>query len=259
VETLTFDWISANPPFIPDPAHSQLQLFQAGGASGEEITRSILQGAHKHLDVGGTLAIVTNAPERRGENQIAKLRGWLKKDSNWGITHLVRQRVARDSYIAAIIDRNRIFSENPALEAERVYAGQFMEHLKHYERDNIESMLEVVYLIQKLPSTTTPWSIELELGAAVCSRDHNRYMADWQEALRVSHGASWAQHPHYALAAGTYRSGSKLFVNTPLEGLKQHDLQPHEQELASQLSSGQPVTNQQALRQLAVWGALTLR
>ena len=61
---LCYNLILANPPYIPNPRglgrHATLPLYGDGGANGEEIFATVLDGAPSHLASGGWLFAVSN-------------------------------------------------------------------------------------------------------------------------------------------------------------------------------------------------------
>jgi methylase of polypeptide subunit release factors len=65
-----FDIISAHPPFVP--AIGDKMVYRDGGATGEEITRRIIEGLASHLRIGGTavvLGVVRDTEEQAFEQR----------------------------------------------------------------------------------------------------------------------------------------------------------------------------------------------
>ena len=73
VESMRFDVILANPPFVPSP-EANLK-FRDGGATGENILRAIVEAAPAHLNPAGRLCIVTDLVDVA--NYETKLASWL--------------------------------------------------------------------------------------------------------------------------------------------------------------------------------------
>ena len=71
----SFDCILANPPFVPSPVKSL--KFRDGGASGEDILCTIVEGAWDHLESEGRLCIVTDLVDIAAYED--KLKTWLSK------------------------------------------------------------------------------------------------------------------------------------------------------------------------------------
>lgn len=70
-----FDFITANPPFVPSPVDSL--GFRDGGHTGEDIQRRIVAGLPQHLAPGGLAQIVTELGERDDAPISDRLRMWL--------------------------------------------------------------------------------------------------------------------------------------------------------------------------------------
>lgn len=71
-----FDFISANPPFVPAPANKL--GYRDGGKDGEEVQRRIVEALPKRLKKGGVAQIVTELGETRDGTLIDRLRDWLE-------------------------------------------------------------------------------------------------------------------------------------------------------------------------------------
>ena len=78
-----YDFISANPPFVPTPEGESL-MYRTGGPDGEAILSRILKGCASHLvPEGGICQIVTQLVETAKISYDAKLRAWLAQDSGF--------------------------------------------------------------------------------------------------------------------------------------------------------------------------------
>ena len=75
VEGMTFDRITAHPPYVPvlKPA----EIFYGGGEVGEEITKRIIEGLPTKLKAGGRFYCRTMGTERTGQNFENRVREWL--------------------------------------------------------------------------------------------------------------------------------------------------------------------------------------
>ena len=160
---------------------------------------------------------MTNAPERHGQTEVDKLRGWLGTLAPWGVVQLVRQRISNEAYIALMVPRDEQHWLHGLEEGERHYHAEFKRWLRHYENDGISGMIEVVYLIVKLPAGSREWNVERFI---VDSDDQRRRStATWLQAMEEAHGADWQSHS-YGLSAGTFCGGTtQLVVRSPLWGL----------------------------------------
>jgi len=75
VEDEDFDWIIANPPFVPSP--DTTLYFRHGSESGEGISKNVIRGIPKHLRDYGYAQIVTSMVMRENEDYLEKIKGWL--------------------------------------------------------------------------------------------------------------------------------------------------------------------------------------
>ncbi len=75
VEGLTFDRISAHPPYVP--VLQTAEIFYGGGEDGEEITRRIIAGLPARLKPGGRFYSRTLGTARPGKNFENRIREWL--------------------------------------------------------------------------------------------------------------------------------------------------------------------------------------
>jgi methylase of polypeptide subunit release factors len=74
-EGMSFDVITANPPFVPSPARKV--LFRDGGPMGEDILAEIIQRSHTYLNVDGRCFVKTDLVHENGVPYEEKLRSWL--------------------------------------------------------------------------------------------------------------------------------------------------------------------------------------
>jgi methylase of polypeptide subunit release factors len=77
VDGLTFDRITANPPYMPSlrPA----EVFAYGGELGDQITQRIVASLPKYLRPGGLFYCITAGPDRESENFEFRVRSWLQQ------------------------------------------------------------------------------------------------------------------------------------------------------------------------------------
>ena len=95
-----FDLITANPPFVPTP-EKDLQLFRPGGPSGEEITAEIIRQLPQRLEIGGTLALVSQCPILLHSHPLDRVQSWLGQTQGWGLAQLRYQKLDRAGLIAS--------------------------------------------------------------------------------------------------------------------------------------------------------------
>lgn len=70
-----FDLISAHPPFVP--ATGANMVYRDGGATGEEVTRRVIEGLPAHLRPGGTCVLLCVARDTDEQNFEQRAQGWL--------------------------------------------------------------------------------------------------------------------------------------------------------------------------------------
>jgi len=70
-----FDWIIANPPFVPSPDITL--YFRHGSSSGEGVLKRVVSGIPEHLADHGYAQLVTNLVFRENEDYLTKVLKWL--------------------------------------------------------------------------------------------------------------------------------------------------------------------------------------
>lgn len=70
-----FDWIIANPPFVPSP--DSTLYFRHGSSSGEGISKRVIAGIPEFLTDNGYAQLVSSLVFRKDENYMDKIKGWL--------------------------------------------------------------------------------------------------------------------------------------------------------------------------------------
>lgn len=70
-----FDLITAHPPFVP--ATGPNMVYRDGGATGEEVTRRLIEGLSVHLRPGGTCVILCVARDTAEQTFEQRAREWL--------------------------------------------------------------------------------------------------------------------------------------------------------------------------------------
>ncbi|MBO1333803.1 methyltransferase [Streptomyces sp. VRA16 Mangrove soil] len=72
-----YDLIVSNPPFVISPG-ARL-TYRDGGMSGDDLCRSIVQGAGQHLNEGGFAQFLANWEHVEGEEWTERLRSWVPR------------------------------------------------------------------------------------------------------------------------------------------------------------------------------------
>ncbi|MFE1442804.1 methyltransferase [Streptomyces sp. NPDC058739] len=73
----TYDLIVSNPPFVISPG-ARL-TYRDGGMSGDDLCRSLVQGAGERLNVGGFAQFLANWQHVEGEDWQDRLRSWVPR------------------------------------------------------------------------------------------------------------------------------------------------------------------------------------
>jgi SAM-dependent methyltransferase len=73
-----FDVISAHPPFVP--ATGDTMVYRDGGATGEEVTRRIIEGVPAHLRPGGTCVVLCVARDTQEQTFEQRASEWLGRE-----------------------------------------------------------------------------------------------------------------------------------------------------------------------------------
>jgi methylase of polypeptide subunit release factors len=90
LDGLTFDRIVAHPPYMP--VLKRAQAFYDGGADGEQVTRSIVQGLPRHLRPGGRFYCLAQGSDRDDAPFEQRVRAWLAEaQSEFDVLVIVRQ------------------------------------------------------------------------------------------------------------------------------------------------------------------------
>jgi methylase of polypeptide subunit release factors len=76
-----FDLIVANPPFVLSPAGEL--TFRDSGLPGDDISRSVIEGAGRHLDEGGFASVVGNWAVGQGEAWWERPERWIRECDSW--------------------------------------------------------------------------------------------------------------------------------------------------------------------------------
>ncbi|MET9493537.1 methyltransferase [Streptomyces sp. NPDC006552] len=73
----TYDLIVSNPPFVISPG-ARL-TYRDGGMGGDDLCRSLVQGAGEHLNEGGYAQFLANWQHVEGEEWTERLRSWVPR------------------------------------------------------------------------------------------------------------------------------------------------------------------------------------
>ena len=89
----TFDLVVSNPPFVISPGGRF--TYRDGGMPGDELCRSLVAEAGRHLEPGGYCQLLANWQHVRGEDWRSRLTGWI---NGTGCDAWVVQREVQDVF-----------------------------------------------------------------------------------------------------------------------------------------------------------------
>lgn len=174
MEGQQFDLITLNPPFVPTPGLVP-ELYRTGGDTGESVTRRVIEGLPRFLQPGGLFSMSTEAPRRRHESPVDRMKSWL--GPGWGIAALYKQEFAIEDYILGHILGSDV--EAAGREAE------FSRWLDTYQRAGITTMTSAQFYALRLPPGSPAWSWERDYPPPVSNQ--SAFLQDWLDALQPWH------------------------------------------------------------------------
>lgn len=132
-----FDTILANPPFVPSPNNET--KFRDGGSSGEDVLKSIIEGASNKLNTDGQLFIVTD---------LVRVDDYQKKLSTWW------NNEKADILLLKTADRNEIlFSvphcHHPFGQKYEDYKAELFKWVENFRSENLLAVNFGYILIKK--------------------------------------------------------------------------------------------------------------
>ncbi len=174
VEGQQFDLITLNPPFVPTPKQVP-ELYRAGGATGESITRRVMEGLPQFLRPGGLFSMATEAARRLNESPLDRMKSWM--GPGWGIVALYKHEFPIEDYILSHVPGSVIDSEERETE--------FQRWLENYQSAGILAMTAAQFYAVRLPPGTPAWSWERDYPPPFTNQ--SAFLQDWLEALQAWH------------------------------------------------------------------------
>lgn len=174
VEAQQFDLITLNPPFVPTPERVP-ELYRAGGATGESITRRVMEGLPQFLRPGGLFSMATEAARRVDESPLDRMKSWL--GPGWGLVALYKHEFPIEDYILGHVLGSVIDSK------ERDH--EFQRWLDNYREAGILAMTAAQFYALRLPPGSPTWSWERDYPPPFSSQ--NAFLQDWLTALQIWH------------------------------------------------------------------------
>ncbi|WP_212911698.1 methyltransferase [Streptomyces sp. TS71-3] len=169
----TYDLIVSNPPFVISPG-ARL-TYRDGGMGGDDLCRSLVQGAGQRLNVGGHAQFLANWQHVEGEDWTDRVRSWLPPGCDAWIVQREVQDVAQYAELWL-----RDAGDHRADPAE--YAARYDAWLDEFERRRTTAVgfgwISLHRTDSAAPAVTVeewPHAVEQPLGQAV--RAHFRGQA----------------------------------------------------------------------------------
>ena len=146
-----FDRIFAHPPFMPSLKPAEIYAY--GGELGEELTRRVIQGLHRHLRPGGRFYCVTAGPDLEGETFETRLRSWLGDKSPDFDVFILERQLFEPSFIA-----------NQQAAKTRGGAGELEQWKKLFDRYRLQHLVYSSVVVQRKASRIPPVTVRRRRG-----------------------------------------------------------------------------------------------
>ncbi|WP_370086013.1 methyltransferase [Streptacidiphilus sp. MAP12-16] len=128
----TFDLIVSNPPFVISPGGRF--TYRDGGMAGDDLCRTLVAGAGRHLEPGGYCQLLANWQHVRGEDWRERVSGWI---AGTGCDAWVVQREVQDvtQYVELWLRDG-----GDHREARESYDARYAEWLDAFEAAKVEGV-----------------------------------------------------------------------------------------------------------------------
>lgn len=172
VAELTFDRITANPPYMPSlrPA----AVFAYGGELGDQITQRVVAALPKYLRPGGRFYCITAGPDTDGQSFEQRVRGWLQDSSAQFDVFVFERRLFDPVYIA-----------NQQAARSRGGAEQVDEWKRLFEKYRVENFFYGAVVLQRKTTAGTPLTVRRRKGARFGSAEME-WLRRWETAAADS-------------------------------------------------------------------------
>ncbi len=177
---LTFDLITANPPFVPTP-DAGMDIHRTGGETGEELSSRIVGGLAERLRPGGLFAMVLDYPVFRDSTYLERLRQWAGP-GRWGVAVLDLARFPANDYIAKHIDFSLPWPD---------YCRSYASYLESYSRLGLEEVRAGLVYLKKLEEPQQAW--DLNVGFPSDPVDSCSLIGEWLESLTRGYDPGWPE------------------------------------------------------------------
>jgi 16S rRNA G966 N2-methylase RsmD len=161
VQGMSFDLITANPPFVPSPARKL--LFRDGGPKGEDVLGEIIQESRNYLADGGSCLIKTDLVHEADVTYDEKLRSWL--GAGGGVAAILSEpAVSPFTYAMQHIGQDVL----------QVPRAKLFDWIDHYRELGIEGIAHAYIVLKKTDRSSSamrtlfidgPFRQEIAMGA----------------------------------------------------------------------------------------------
>jgi methylase of polypeptide subunit release factors len=145
VQEETFDLIVCQPPFVSRAENREQVTFLHGGARGDELSLSIIEGLFGHLAPGGRAVLYMDWPNCDGRAAAARVREHLH-GANADLLVLASRPKSVDLPVAVYASM-----QHPRLGPP--YEQEVLDQLDHFHRMGITSLTLLVVVLQKTDKT----------------------------------------------------------------------------------------------------------
>jgi SAM-dependent methyltransferase len=156
VEGLTFDRITAHPPYVP--VLKTAEIFYGGGEVGEAITQRIIEGLPGKLKPGGRFYCRTMGTDRPGQNFENRVREWLG--------------VNQAEFDVAFFTLQSLEPRQFALEETLAKNGgreQYLQWEKLFTRNDVRELVLGILIVQKASGKRPSFTLRRTIRSATPS------------------------------------------------------------------------------------------
>ncbi|WP_166999334.1 DUF7059 domain-containing protein [Paramicrobacterium fandaimingii] len=189
-----FDQIVSNPPFVITPRRPGVPAYEYrdGGLVGDEIVRSVIVGAARHLTLGGTVQMLANWEYHAGTSGRDRVGAWLREDAAGALDSWVIEREVQspDEYAETWI------RDGGTREGTERFDELYAAWLDDFEQRGVRSVGFGYVYLRRRDTASIPWNrherllsaqgqneagLGVHIAACVAAHDAQSHLTD--EAL----------------------------------------------------------------------------
>jgi methylase of polypeptide subunit release factors len=181
VSDLSYDLITANPPFVPSPDPTVL-IHRSAGETGEEVPERLVAGLRDRLAPGGLFSMVLEHPVYTDETYLDRLERWVGETSGWGIAVLNFDECPAGQYIV-----RHVGSEN--------YEETYNTYLQSYLKHGIQAVRFANVFIKRLDKNRPNFK-----AAQKCNWPNLSLVSqveEWLDCLELFSDPGWSPDPQW--------------------------------------------------------------